>query len=701
MNIMLLKTFFEPATMCKESSAARYAEDRSQTTLRWAGDAQSPSATLITVQSRQRIVDRKFVEIPPPVLAAKGTVRKFIRQTTWTVSFCLAALTARSEAQTLSTVGSLTQSQGNPISLLAGSDGNFYGISGNFPAESTIFEMTPAGAATALYTFSTAVNLNSLIQAQGGSFYGTSSNGGTAGCTLNRAGCGFIFTLTSGGTLTTLYNFSGASDGASPNVLVQGSDGNFYGTTAQGGGGNCQNELDVVVGCGTFFQLTAAGSLNTLYSFQNGTNAPSILILGSDGNFYGTSASIFFKITPGGAVTELTSYSATDGTPIALIQGADGNFYGLTQNGGPHNCTFVGESVGCGTLFKIMPGSTATTFTTVYAFGPDAIMFAPQPAVLIQATDGNLYGLVEDPNSSGALVFKATLGGSYTVAYSFGQSISPPNFLIQGSDGNFYGTTELGGANSVGLVFKLSLGLSILPKIAATGGVLNGASFQAGIGANSWFTINGTNLSTKTDTWDNSITNGTLPTKLGGVSVMVGTEPAYVEYVSATQINALAPNVAAGSAPVTVTTSAGTSQAVMTQVQAEQPAFFQWGTYAVATRQDFSLAVKNGTFPGTTTVPAKPGDVIILWGTGFGPTSPAAPAGVETPSDATYNAANMVTVTVGGMPATVYGAALAPGYAGLYQVAIQIPALSNGDYSVVATVSDAQSPSATMITVQQ
>jgi uncharacterized protein (TIGR03437 family) len=139
----------------------------------------------------------------------------------------------------------------------------------------------------------------------------------------------------------------------------------------------------------------------------------------------------------------------------------------------------------------------------------------------------------------------------------------------------------------------------------------------------------------------------------------------------------------------------------MAQLSAEQPAFFQWGTYAVATRQDFSLAVKNGTFAGTTTVPAKPGDVIILWGTGFGPTSPSAPAGAETPSTTTYNTATAVSVTVGGKPATVYGAALAPGYAGLYQIAIQIPAsLTNGDYAVVATINGAQSPSTTLITVQ-
>jgi uncharacterized protein (TIGR03437 family) len=137
-------------------------------------------------------------------------------------------------------------------------------------------------------------------------------------------------------------------------------------------------------------------------------------------------------------------------------------------------------------------------------------------------------------------------------------------------------------------------------------------------------------------------------------------------------------------------------------VQTLQPAFFQWGNYAVATRQDYSFAVKNGAFAGLTTAPAKPGDVVILWGTGFGPTNPVAPTGVVTPAGTAYYTANQVTVKVGSAAATVYGAALTSGNAGLYQVAFQVPAtLADGDYPVVATVSGAQSPASTLITVQK
>ena len=130
-----------------------------------------------------------------------------------------------------------------------------------------------------------------------------------------------------------------------------------------------------------------------------------------------------------------------------------------------------------------------------------------------------------------------------------------------------------------------------------------------------------------------------------------------------------------------------------------QPAFFQWGNYAVATGIDYTYLVNSGTFSGLSTIPAKPGQTIILWGTGFGPTSPPAPAGVLTPSDQAYSTASPVTVTIGGTNASVVGAALTPGAAGLYQIAVEVPSLGNGDWPVVAKVAGVQSPATTLLTV--
>jgi uncharacterized protein (TIGR03437 family) len=243
--------------------------------------------------------------------------------------------------------------------------------------------------------------------------------------------------------------------------------------------------------------------------------------------------------------------------------------------------------------------------------------------------------------------------------------------------------------------------IPLSPSISA-GGVVSGAIFQPGIVPGSWLTIQGTNLSPVTDTWDNAIVNGQLPTKLDGVSVSVGSKPAYVYYISPGQLNVQAPDVGTGPVPVTVTTPGGTSTAVTANVAAQAPAFFLWpGNQAVATRQDASLAVKNGTFSGAATVAAKPGDVLILWGTAFGPTNPPVAAGIQVPGDKVYNT-NPVSVKIGSADAQVFGAALSPGFAGLYQVAIQVPAsMADGDYALTATVSGVTSPDGVILSVKK
>jgi uncharacterized protein (TIGR03437 family) len=230
---------------------------------------------------------------------------------------------------------------------------------------------------------------------------------------------------------------------------------------------------------------------------------------------------------------------------------------------------------------------------------------------------------------------------------------------------------------------------------------VNGASFQSGVVANSWVTIQGTGLAPKTDDWSNSIVNGALPTSLDGVSVSMGGKPAYIYYVSPGQINVLTPDVSPGPVTVTVTTAVGTSSTFATTASAFGPAFFLWpGSQAVATRTDYSFAVKPGTFAGTTTVAAKPGDVIILWATGFGPTNPVAPLGVATPSGGTYSTTSTPTIKVNNIAAIVYGAALAPGSAGLYQIAIQVPpSLADGDWPIQGSIGGVSSPTGIVLSV--
>jgi uncharacterized protein (TIGR03437 family) len=238
----------------------------------------------------------------------------------------------------------------------------------------------------------------------------------------------------------------------------------------------------------------------------------------------------------------------------------------------------------------------------------------------------------------------------------------------------------------------------VLPTIVS---VSNSASGQSGIGSGPYFSVYGSNFApagSTIATWSGWVVNGNLPTSLDGVSVTVGGQAAYIYVVSPTQINAVAPALPAGSSQVVVTTAAGNSAAFAVTAAPLQPAFFEWGNYAVATRTDYSYAVPSGTLSVPTTA-AKPGDVVILWGTGFGNTSPLAPVGQEVPP-AAYSLSG-VTVTIGSTAATVYGTALASGLAGVYQVAIQVPAgLADGNYPLVATLNGVPSPPVSFVVSQ-
>jgi uncharacterized protein (TIGR03437 family) len=154
---------------------------------------------------------------------------------------------------------------------------------------------------------------------------------------------------------------------------------------------------------------------------------------------------------------------------------------------------------------------------------------------------------------------------------------------------------------------------------------------------------------------------------------------------------------------VTVMNSGGTSEPVTATATQYGPAFFLWpNNQVVATHRDGSYSVKAGTFSGIATVPAAPGEVIILWATGFGPTNPVAPAGVAVPSDQTHATGTMPALTINGNPMITFGAALTPGSASLYQIAIQVSnTLADGDYPIQATIGSAQSSARAVLSVHQ
>jgi len=276
-----------------------------------------------------------------------------------------------------------------------------------------------------------------------------------------RRTCFVIFLCTataasSAQTFTTLHSFNVTAPEGPKSGLVQATNGNLYGTTFLGGTGEM----------GTVFMVTPGGKLKTLQSF-NGTNGsgPSGLVLATNGNLYGTtsaggadffecggaSCGTVFQIAPAGALTTLHSFDGTDegGNPISytgLVQATNRSFYGATNKGGAY---------GFGTLFKI---TAAGTLTTLHSFDPingEGVGMAG----LVQATNGYLYGTTDEGGTDGSgTVFRITPTGALTTLYNFSLAAGagPYAGLIQATDGNLYGTTQIGGTYSMGTVFKIT-----------------------------------------------------------------------------------------------------------------------------------------------------------------------------------------------------------------------------------------------------
>jgi uncharacterized repeat protein (TIGR03803 family) len=291
-----------------------------------------------------------------------------------------------------------------------------------------------------------------LVQGLNGDFYGTTVFGGASDD-------GTVFKVTPGGTLTTLHVFGGA-DGSEPfSTPVLGTDGNLYGTTNYGGDSDD----------GTVFKVTPGGTFTTLHSFNgtDGINPQGGLVEGADGNFYGMTLfgaagfGTVFKITPAGTFTTLHIFfdGADGGLPYdALIQGADGNFYGTT---------FTGGGADEGTVFKITAGGTLTTLHSFCLAGIPCPDGGNIVAGLVQGTDGSFYGAAGRGGNGSCIfggyegcgtIFKITASGTLTTLHLFNATdgASPVAALVEGTDGNFYGTTHGDGTDGLGTVFRIT-----------------------------------------------------------------------------------------------------------------------------------------------------------------------------------------------------------------------------------------------------
>ena len=646
-----------------------------------------------------------------------------------------AAIVAALRGQTFTTIANFSGNLTSPTTLILGPGGNFYSVAGSSLGVA-LFQMTPVGTLASLPAISTNGSGAQMVAGQDGNIYIVAEYGG-------QTEQGGIYELTTSGTLTLLYSFGGPTPLQEPVALVQAPNGTFYGSTRVGAGpGGAAFD-------GSIFSAQISGgsaTVSTIYSYPGGITAyyyATALVPGTDGNIYGIESfggdTKIFRLTPSGTYTVLHTLSAaTDGYAAeTLVLGADGNFYGLTSSGGAN---------GGGTLFKVTP---AGAYTVLYNFPVGGGTFGSAGAQsLLQGADGNLYGANSNggANNSGS-IFRITTSGAFTTLYSFPTGSQPGTIsLVQAKDGTLYGVTSgvtLGGGRStVGTAFILTLpgsgtGSSGGPYTCSntTPPVITSVDSASAYGgysyfaSGSWLEIEGMNLADPNDPrlsaatnpgqWTMADFNGSnAPTSLDGISVTINGKPAYVWYLSPTQINVQAPeDTFVGNTTITVTNCNATSPAFGVSRRALAPGLLSpagyvqpngGDQYLVATFASDGAYVLNtslGASFGLNSRPAKPGDVIVAYGIGFGDVTPSILPG--TIAGAVNTLVNPVAFSFegsfGGTPptaATIGYQGLAAGFVGLYEFYITVPNVASGDHRISVAQGGVLLPQTFYLTVQ-
>jgi uncharacterized repeat protein (TIGR03803 family) len=381
--------------------------------------------------------------------------------------------------------------------------GNLYGTTehGGAHGRGVVFKLTPKGKETVLYNFCAQSHCTDgeypggdLVFDQKGNLYGTTFFGGSyksAFCNRN-GGCGVVFKLSPEGKETVLYNFcaqSGCTDGWYPSAgVVFDQKGNLYGTTFFGGSYKsafCNGNG----GCGVVFKLSPEGKETVLYSFCAQGNcldgaSPNGVVFDQKGNLHGTTllggvheicalgaigCGVVFKLTPKGTETVLYSFCALGGGNCSdgqfpnagLVFDQKGTLYGTTEFGGEFDT---------GTAFKLTPTGKETVLHSFCAQNDCTDGQAPLAGLVIDQ-NGNLYGTTffggayeycDDGASGCGVIVRLTPKGKETVLYSFctqtgcTDGADPKAKLVFDAKGNLYGTTEYGGAQNNGAVFKLT-----------------------------------------------------------------------------------------------------------------------------------------------------------------------------------------------------------------------------------------------------
>jgi uncharacterized protein (TIGR03437 family) len=571
--------------------------------------------------------------------------------------------------------------------LVQAANGDFYGTTeygGGLCCDTgTVFKITPSGTLTTLYSFPCSGGAacadgeypaSALVQATNGDFYGTT---GAGGATLH----GTVFQITPSGTATTLYSFctqSGCVDGTGPSGLMQATDGNFYGTTSGGGA----NEKCVVYpgsppgGCGTVFKITPSGALTTLYSFcadsgcTDGLFPEAGLVQATDGNFYGTTVGggadeecviypgyppqgcgTVFKITPSGTLTTLHSFCSQEGcadgsSPGGLAQATNGTLYGTTSAGGDDSCPVNNShsDPGCGTVFSLSVGLA--------------------PFVKTLPTSGNVGAAVQilGTNLTGAT--SVTFNGTAAAFTVISPSLISTTVPTGAATGQVQVKTPIGTLLS-NAAFVVQAPLPPFTVALSTAGQVEPFAAQSIVSA--YVSASGADLATGTA----SASSLPLPTSLDGTTVTVtdsagAARLASLFYVSPLQVNFEIPaGTAVGTASVSIQSQSGTAQTATIQIGNVSPGLFElngaglvaaWVLPVISGAQQPLQPVYQIASGAVVPLPINLGlstnqVYLEMYGTGI------------------RNASN-VTATVGSFSVPVLYAGAAPGFAGEDQVNI-------------------------------
>ncbi len=461
---------------------------------------------------------------------------------------------------------------------------------------------------------------------------------------------------------------------------------------------------------------TGTGLVFSTYVGGSGDDCVSGLIVDSAGNVYATGAttSTNFPVTAGASQPV---YAGPTVLPFFVDQ-LFGDAFVLKLNPLGTSLIFSTYFGGSGDDFGmsiasdgggnlIIVGFSDSSNLPVTSNAPQGTLHGPGPSTT-DVIMGDAF--LAEFSPSGARMFGTYLGGTsndagLSVAVSAsgtasmaGFTISPDFPVLNAAQPKYGGPVPTHASGGDGFVASISgFAAQSLPSIS---GIVNATGGAQSLSQNTFIEIFGSNLAPDTRAWGPAdFVNNQMPTQLDGVSVTVDGKPAFVFFISATQVNVLTPlDPTVGSVQVVLTNAGHTTSPFTIQAQPFSLGFFQFGAvpYVAATHLNGRLIGPATLYPGSTT-PAKPGEIIVLYANGFGQTSPAIVNGSATQFGSLPSLPN---ITIGGDTATVqFAGVVAPG---LYQFNVVVPAnLPNGDASISATYQNFSTQAGALLTIEQ